>query len=102
MTCKAIQYSDEMYCADCGLRWDVNDPDPPACNREEAGLSDRQRLEQVAQGYHDLMAIMAKQRTTSADLIRLCVTRLQSPDSRKRKEAIRALEDLATMMERGR
>lgn len=31
MACKAIQYSDEMHCAHCGLRWDVNDPEPPAC-----------------------------------------------------------------------
>lgn len=26
MTCKAIQQSDEMYCASCNTRWDVNDP----------------------------------------------------------------------------
>lgn len=31
MTCKAIQYSDEMYCPECDLRWDVNDPEPPEC-----------------------------------------------------------------------
>ena len=31
MTCKAIQYSDQMNCAQCGLCWDVNDPEPPAC-----------------------------------------------------------------------
>lgn len=31
MACKAIQYSDEMHCAPCGLRWDTNDPDPPPC-----------------------------------------------------------------------
>lgn len=31
MTCKAIQQSDEMFCATCGLRWDVNDSEPPAC-----------------------------------------------------------------------
>lgn len=30
-TCKARQQSDEMYCAPCGLRWDVNDPHPPLC-----------------------------------------------------------------------
>lgn len=37
MACKAIQYSDEMHCAPCGLRWDVNDPEPPACADEQAG-----------------------------------------------------------------
>ncbi len=30
--CEARQESDEMACA-CGLRWDVNDPNPPACRR---------------------------------------------------------------------
>jgi len=29
--CKAIQQSDEMFCAACGLRWDVNDMFPPEC-----------------------------------------------------------------------
>lgn len=31
VTCGAVQQSDEMSCAACGLRWDVNDPDPPGC-----------------------------------------------------------------------
>lgn len=31
MSCKAIQQSDEMYCARCDLRWDTNDSDPPKC-----------------------------------------------------------------------
>lgn len=31
--CKAVQYSDQMVCHACGLYWDVNDPDPPACQR---------------------------------------------------------------------
>lgn len=31
MKCKARQFSDEMYCQPCGLRWDMNDPCPPAC-----------------------------------------------------------------------
>lgn len=31
MTCHARQYSDEMHCPVCRLRWDVNDPEPPAC-----------------------------------------------------------------------
>lgn len=30
-TCRAIQQSDEMHCAMCGLRWDVNDSEPPKC-----------------------------------------------------------------------
>jgi len=30
--CKARQYSDQMLC-ECGLAWDVNDPDPPECRK---------------------------------------------------------------------
>jgi len=29
--CEAVQYSDEMQCARCGLAYDANDPDPPEC-----------------------------------------------------------------------
>ena len=32
-SCRAIQQNDEMHCAICGLRWDVNDGDPPKCRR---------------------------------------------------------------------
>ena len=32
--CHAIQYSDEMHCPVCRLRWDTNDPEPPACARK--------------------------------------------------------------------
>lgn len=31
MNCKARQYNDQMQCGRCGLAWDVNDPEPPAC-----------------------------------------------------------------------
>lgn len=36
MTCRAIQQSDEMHCATCRLRWDMNDPEPPQCLRQAA------------------------------------------------------------------
>lgn len=29
--CLARQHGDQMICADCGLVWDVNDPEPPTC-----------------------------------------------------------------------
>ena len=32
--CEAIQYSDQMNCARCGLVWDVNDPEPPVCAKK--------------------------------------------------------------------
>jgi hypothetical protein len=31
MTCHAVQMSDQMVCGQCGLQWDVNDPEPPEC-----------------------------------------------------------------------
>lgn len=33
--CKAIQMSDQMVCNKCGVRWDVNDPEPPTCGVEQ-------------------------------------------------------------------
>lgn len=29
--CLARQESDQFVCRKCGLAWDVNDPEPPAC-----------------------------------------------------------------------
>lgn len=106
--CTAIQQSDEMYCARCALRWDVNDPAPPECRPvkpeivSEDKTPDRKKLEAVAKGYHDLIALQQKQRDTTAKMIRACVARLKSPDSRKRAEAIKALDELAAMMEGAR
>lgn len=40
MNCKARQHSDQMTC-ECGLAWDVNDPDPPECRK---GVVARQEL----------------------------------------------------------
>jgi hypothetical protein len=28
---------DEMFCPDCGKRWDVDDPEPPPCDHNAAG-----------------------------------------------------------------
>lgn len=39
--CKARQHSDQMLC-ECGLGWDMNDPDPPSCRKSAVG---RQALE---------------------------------------------------------
>jgi uncharacterized protein (UPF0335 family) len=62
-------------------------------------MTDRETLEKVAQDYNDLMALYATQRATSAVMIRACVKQLRSPDSRKRAEAITALETYAAMLE---
>lgn len=37
-SCLARQHSDQMTCAACGLAWDVNDPDPPACRKVDRRL----------------------------------------------------------------
>lgn len=39
--CRARQHSDQMLC-ECGLGWDVNDPEPPPCRKAAVG---RQALE---------------------------------------------------------
>jgi len=39
--CAARQYSDEMVCSYCALRWDVNDPEPPACGKMRKPLQTR-------------------------------------------------------------
>lgn len=62
-------------------------------------MTDRETLEAVAKGFTDLEKLRAQQRETTAKMIRACVARLRSPDSRKRAEAIKALDDLATMLE---
>lgn len=57
-------------------------------------------LKLVAKGYHDLIALQNQQRETTALMLRVCVAQLNSPDSRKRKEAIDGLADLADMLEK--
>lgn len=62
-------------------------------------MSDRETLEKVAKGYHDLIALQGEQRATTAKMLRACVAQLRSPNSLKRKEAIEGLEQLAKMLE---
>ena len=64
--------------------------------------TDRETLEAVAKGYHDLIALQHKQRETTALMLRTCIARLKSPDSRKRREAIDGLTQLAEMLEAAR
>lgn len=60
--------------------------------------SDDQKIRKIAAMYHDMMVLQTKQKETVALAIRTCVVRLRSPDSRKRKEAIDALSDLADVL----
>lgn len=45
----ARQYSDQMHCHICGKQWDVNDPQPPECvkENEERQHKGRQLFEKV-------------------------------------------------------
>lgn len=29
------RHNDQMYCAECGKSWDIEDPEPPACEYRE-------------------------------------------------------------------
>ncbi len=57
-------------------------------------------LKLVAKGYHDLVELQRKQKVTTALMLRACIARLKSPDSRKRREAIDGLTQLADMLEK--
>lgn len=35
--CRARRESDQLVCRQCGLAWDVNDSDPPACRENPPG-----------------------------------------------------------------
>lgn len=41
--CMAVQHSDQMQCGRCGLAWDINDPDRPACVLRERRLTVRRQ-----------------------------------------------------------
>lgn len=36
VTCEKRRYGDEYHCGRCRTRWDVNDPEPPACEAEQS------------------------------------------------------------------
>ena len=61
--CKAVQHSDQMYCRDCALAWDMNDPDPPKCDLIE--IDDTNYLvkgvpaPRNAFAWHDLISLTA-------------------------------------------
>lgn len=106
--CSAVQQSDEMFCAKCGLRWDVNDPEPPACRKSFpetqsnlGTMTDREATVAVAADYREMMMLIGNQKALMAKMIRLCVKQMQSSDNRKRKQAIDGLNSLASMLEGG-
>ena len=64
-------------------------------------MTDRERLEAVAQSYNDLIALQKAQKVTTAQMIRACVKQLKLPDPTKRGQALKALCDLADLLEKG-
>ena len=39
-SCQARQHSDQMFCKQCDIGWDMNDPEPPQCGRDSVPLED--------------------------------------------------------------
>lgn len=65
-----------------------------------APLSDREKIVKLAGMFRDHVSLLNQQKATTAEMIRACLQRLKLPDSRKRAEAIKALDELATMLEK--
>ena len=65
-----------------------------------APLSDREKIVKLAGMFREHVTLLGQQKATTAEMIRACLQRLKSPDSRKRAEAIKALDELATMLEK--
>ena len=63
------------------------------------GMTPREKLVAVAEGFRDLSSLQAKQRDTVALMVRACLGRIRSPDSRKRREGIEGLEGLLATLE---
>ena len=62
-------------------------------------MSSDPRIPALAEHFAHLTTIIAEWQNTTALLIRGCIARLKSPDSRRRAEAIRALEELCDLIE---
>lgn len=58
-------------------------------------------IDAIKASFSELQAVQGKQRATTAKMIRACLSRIKSPDSRKRREGITGLEQLAEMLEKG-
>lgn len=63
-------------------------------------MTDRETLEAVAKGYNELMELQEKQRATLAQALRAISARVQSRNINHRVEAIAALDNLVTMLEK--
>lgn len=67
---------------------------------DKPDLVSRATLEAVAENFTALSALRDRQRSTMARMLKLCILRLESPDSRKRREGINALRELHALLEK--
>ncbi len=59
----------------------------------------RSKVEAIARSYAHLKHLQDEHRATTAEMLRACIARVKSNDSRKRRDGIKALETLAGMLE---
>lgn len=62
-------------------------------------MTDRETLEAVAKGYHRLCELTAEKHKLTAKMIRACIHQLSSPSAKTRCEAIKAMGELADLLE---
>lgn len=58
MTCAARREGDEMACA-CGLRWGVDDPDPPKCRKQRHVTPGKRVAPRIIEAQREIDAIQA-------------------------------------------
>jgi len=63
-------------------------------------MTDREKLEKLAGMFRDHVVLLNDQKKTTAEMVRACISRLNSPDSRKRREGINGLIGLAELLEK--
>lgn len=74
--CKARQYSDQMACSECGLSWDVNDPEPPACGKKTAPLPSPEESRMHRRGQNE--SVQVHTLSTDSELVKAVVS-IQDP-----------------------
>lgn len=64
------------------------------------GTTDAARLRRAQASFAELTALQARQRATTAEMVRACIACLRSPLAAKRREGIDGLTILAETLER--
>lgn len=71
-----------------------------APDAREPKLVDPALIDKLKASFAEMQELQAAQRATTAKMIRACIAHIRSPDSRKRREGLDALSQLAGMMEK--